>query len=86
MYIHILNCYVIYSYAQISGSYCIEGCYCTEQRVPSDPLNVQLCSYYLFVCIECDLRFVSSTSVLEFGVARQNRFPWEEAVKASLNT
>ncbi len=36
--------------------------------------------------MECDLRFVSSGSVLEPGTARQGRLSSEEAAKACINT
>jgi hypothetical protein len=50
----------------------IRGC-CTG--IPIQAVNVQLCVYYVFVYIACDLRFVSSGSELESGTARQGRFP-----------
>jgi hypothetical protein len=37
---------------------------------------------YIFGCIECDLRFESNSSVLEYGAAMMGRFIWKEAVKA----
>jgi hypothetical protein len=47
-------------------------------------LNVQLCSYYIFACIECDLNFISYKLAPESEAARRGTFSWEEMVKASI--
>ncbi len=39
---------------------------------------MQLCLYYVFGCIKCDLKCVSYDLSLESGAAT---FPWEEKVK-----
>ncbi len=55
------------------------------QQVPSNMLNVQLSTYYEFVCIKCDLNSVSYEFALESGAAKAGRFPWNETVKVSIN-
>jgi hypothetical protein len=40
---------------------------------------------YSYIGTECDLNSVSYELVLESAAVRQDRFPWEETVKASIN-
>ncbi len=57
------------------------------QRVPIRPVKCTVMyRNYVSLCVSCDLRIASSYAVLESGAARQGKFPWEEAVRASKNT
>jgi hypothetical protein len=51
---------------------------------PMQPVKctVMYSTCYVTLCAAWD----SASSMLEFGAARQGRFAWEKAVKASINT